>query len=336
VLISWRRPLHNHHHLKRRYVTCFVFFFLSFSNDPRISLPFFQAQDVAPPPFLRKKSHETFEPSALSRHVEVVDEEPESGETSPVTQEPVNWTTPMSDSVPALPPRRPQQQAGHVAGISTSPAAPPAEELDLTRDVDDIGYTSTPETPNPPEHLREKPSTSLLSKLASLTDLLAEEDPIPANPAPPASSTAAHSTQKSVIVCARCNMVIESGDSYLSAMDAHWHSVCFLCAVSFPNYLFLPFFWPTHANTPRTKECGETLDQGFYEHEGQALCTPHYLKKIGMVCAGCQEVITGHYMEAAFLRFHEEHFHCTKCGVSLMNQPFDIREQRPFCVSCKS
>jgi len=103
----------------------------------------------------------------------------------------------------------------------------------------------------------EKPSSQLLTRLASLTSLLSDDDGDDVSSdseqqgrgsnkkASRQSQLVAPGSQKRDVVCQRCQMVIEAGDSYLAAMNYHWHSSCFKCAVR----VFCPSFSFFDANS---------------------------------------------------------------------------------------
>jgi len=127
--------------------------------------------------------------------------------------------------------------------------SPSQQSEDCSRGVDDVGYSTSPGTPS-----REKPSSQLLTRLASLTSLLSDDDDDDVSldseqqgnkKASRQSQVVAPGSQKRDVVCQRCQMVIEAGDSYLAAMNYHWHSSCFKCAVR----VFCPSFSFFDANS---------------------------------------------------------------------------------------
>ena len=52
-----------------------------------------------------------------------------------------------------------------------------------------------------------------------------------------------------------------------------------------------------------------------------------------MVCAVCDEVLSGHYVELGEQRYHEEHFNCSECAQTLLNRDFKFRDGKPVCAS---
>ncbi|KAJ3049794.1 hypothetical protein HK102_012416, partial [Quaeritorhiza haematococci] len=90
--------------------------------------------------------------------------------------------------------------------------------------------------------------------------------------------------------CAGCSKALL--DNYMIACGAMWHTGCFKC-----------------------QDCGKPFDinNGFFEHEGKALCEKDYYARRSTLCATCNQPIIGKCISALGKRYHEDHFLCTFC-----------------------
>ncbi|XP_066490701.1 leupaxin [Tiliqua scincoides] len=103
-------------------------------------------------------------------------------------------------------------------------------------------------------------------------------------------------------------------DQYLSALNAVWHSECFVCG-----------------------DCFCTFGNGsFFELDGRPYCELHYHHRQGTVCRGCGKPIAGRCVSAMGHRFHPEHFVCAFCLTQLHNGIFQEQNDKAYCHSCFS
>ena len=110
--------------------------------------------------------------------------------------------------------------------------------------------------------------------------------------------------------CKGCNQPIH--DNYISALNAQWHSECFVC-----------------------RDCGLIFTGGsFFDYEGMPYCEIHYHAKRGSLCAACQKPITGKCVTAMFQKFHPEHFVCSFCLKQLNKGTFKEDRNKPYCHGC--
>ncbi|CAG0900973.1 unnamed protein product [Cyprideis torosa] len=110
--------------------------------------------------------------------------------------------------------------------------------------------------------------------------------------------------------CKGCSQPIH--DNYISALNAQWHSECFVC-----------------------RDCGLIFTGGsFFDYEGMPYCEIHYHAKRGSLCASCQKPITGKCITAMFQKFHPEHFVCSFCLKQLNKGTFKEDRNKPYCHSC--
>ncbi|VDK32083.1 unnamed protein product [Taenia asiatica] len=111
--------------------------------------------------------------------------------------------------------------------------------------------------------------------------------------------------------CGGCRKPIT--DAYITALEQPWHEDCFKC-----------------------KDCGLKLTgRSFYAENGYLYCEQHHRRNLGMVCAACQEPISGNRcINALGNRYHPQHFVCTYCLRQLSTGTFKERLGKPYCDSC--
>jgi len=217
---------------------------------------------------------------------------------------------------PPLPPRR------STRGKTEQKPQGIVTELDnLDLDINEVGYS--PSHMSKPEKEKEVgiPSPALLTRLASLSDLIKEDEEEEEKLQKELEQKqkelelkeqeAAQFKPKKNYVCAKCKMQIESGDSYISALKAHWHAACFTCST-----------------------CHISLENGYYERDGEPYCVTHFMLLTGMVCAACHQPLNDSYVEIGELRYHEDHFRCSKCNLNLNDLPFRFKDGKVVCLSC--
>ncbi|CAE1312321.1 PXN [Acanthosepion pharaonis] len=112
--------------------------------------------------------------------------------------------------------------------------------------------------------------------------------------------------------CGGCGQPIN--DSYISALNRHWHPECFVC-------------W----------DCQRPFgNMSFFDHDGLPYCEQHYHAKRGSLCADCQQPITGPSIIAMGRKFHPKHFTCAFCLKQLNNVTFKEQNNKPYCHPCFS
>ncbi|XP_061469019.1 leupaxin [Rhineura floridana] len=110
--------------------------------------------------------------------------------------------------------------------------------------------------------------------------------------------------------CRGCNRPVM--DQYLSALNAVWHSECFVCG-----------------------DCFCSFDNGsFFELNGRPYCELHFHHHQGTVCHGCEKPIVGRCVSAMGHRFHPEHFVCAFCLTQLHNGVFQEQNGKTYCHAC--
>ncbi|XP_029650836.1 transforming growth factor beta-1-induced transcript 1 protein isoform X3 [Octopus sinensis] len=112
--------------------------------------------------------------------------------------------------------------------------------------------------------------------------------------------------------CGGCAQPIK--DSYISALNRHWHPDCFVC-------------WQCQVPFGNTS---------FFDHDGLPYCEQHYHAKRGSLCSDCQQPITGPSIIAMGRKFHPKHFTCAFCRKQLNNVTFKEQNEKPYCHPCFS
>uniref|UniRef100_A0A8C3RAV8 Leupaxin n=1 Tax=Cyanoderma ruficeps TaxID=181631 RepID=A0A8C3RAV8_9PASS len=101
-------------------------------------------------------------------------------------------------------------------------------------------------------------------------------------------------------------------DNYLSALEAVWHTECFVCT-----------------------ECLSGFTGGsFFELEGRPYCELHFHQRQGTICHGCGHPVTGRCITAAGRRYHPEHFVCTYCLGRLHKGTVRECGDKMYCQPC--
>eukprot|EP01098_Paradermamoeba_levis_P004204 TRINITY_DN1817_c0_g1_i1.p1 TRINITY_DN1817_c0_g1~~TRINITY_DN1817_c0_g1_i1.p1 ORF type:complete len:263 (-),score=83.60 TRINITY_DN1817_c0_g1_i1:82-870(-) len=126
-----------------------------------------------------------------------------------------------------------------------------------------------------------------------------------AAPKPPPTSSSAH-------VCHKCGQSITSQG--VQALGKPWHKDCFACTVC------------------STKLTG--LGAQFHEHEGNPYCTTHYRELFAPKCGGCNQALTGMYINVNGQNYHEDCFVCSKCRKPLAGGGYYEKNGQPLCQTC--
>ncbi|KAL9542809.1 hypothetical protein MBANPS3_008421 [Mucor bainieri] len=106
---------------------------------------------------------------------------------------------------------------------------------------------------------------------------------------PPTPST---DSGKHALVCSKCNLPL--GDQLVRALDGAFHPECFTC-------------W----------DCNTPVASRYLPHPteaGQPLCERDYFRRLGLVCAQCNEALRGTYIIALDKKYHTNHFTCNDCS----------------------
>lgn len=110
--------------------------------------------------------------------------------------------------------------------------------------------------------------------------------------------------------CSGCRKPVMQ--NYITALDGHWHSECFVC-----------------------KDCRQPFERGsFFEHDGEPYCETHFHAKRGSLCAGCNKPVTGRCVTALSRKYHPEHFVCAYCTKQISKSIFKERDNKPYCHTC--
>ncbi|CEP19572.1 hypothetical protein [Parasitella parasitica] len=109
---------------------------------------------------------------------------------------------------------------------------------------------------------------------------------------PTADNTSVAASIKHALVCSKCNLPL--GDQLVRALDGAFHPECFTC-------------W----------DCNTPVASRYLPHPteiGQPLCERDYFKRLGLVCAQCDEALRGTYIIALDKKYHTNHFTCNDCS----------------------
>jgi hypothetical protein len=129
------------------------------------------------------------------------------------------------------------------------------------------------------------------------------------------SSQANNQIASSNFTCFACKESLKPGDTAICADDieknALLHPNCFTCVI-----------------------CNELLaDLVYYTKNKEMFCEKHFhdLK----TCSGCNDIIkSSEYVLAENKYWHNEHFKCSFCHLSIANQKYLVKESDFYCFSC--
>ncbi|KAI7900424.1 uncharacterized protein BX663DRAFT_517504 [Cokeromyces recurvatus] len=94
------------------------------------------------------------------------------------------------------------------------------------------------------------------------------------------------------ITCLKCELPL--GDQLVRALDGAFHPDCFTC-------------W----------DCNTPVASRYLPHPtepGRPLCETDYFKRLGLLCAQCNEPLRGTYIIALDKKYHTDHFTCSECS----------------------
>jgi len=94
--------------------------------------------------------------------------------------------------------------------------------------------------------------------------------------------------------------------------------------------------------------CKVKLEGKYYaSKKGELLCEKHYFEESNRLCAGCQQpIIAGKVVtvksykdptdnqEYGELRFHRDHFKCSRCQTLLAGQKYKRMKGKQYCLNC--
>ncbi|XP_062997820.1 prickle-like protein 4 [Elgaria multicarinata webbii] len=118
-------------------------------------------------------------------------------------------------------------------------------------------------------------------------------------------------------LCKKCAKIMTRGEQGVFAPklgdQCCWHPACFVCHT-----------------------CHQPLvDLIYFHRHGQIYCGRHHAEFFRPRCASCDQLIfTSECMEAEGLRWHEDHFCCLECDVSLGARRYVMKGGQPCCCAC--
>mmetsp|Transcript_1898 Transcript_1898/g.3424 ORF Transcript_1898/g.3424 Transcript_1898/m.3424 type:complete len:295 (+) Transcript_1898:45-929(+) len=108
--------------------------------------------------------------------------------------------------------------------------------------------------------------------------------------------------------CDQCGEKL--GEQYLSAANKKLHPECMMCSM---------------CNKP-------LLNQKIFEKNGKLYCEEDFAANFREPCAHCKQPIVGEFVEALGNRYHPDHLHCDKCGISVVGQEFREFRGKVYCA----
>ncbi|KAL0144447.1 hypothetical protein V8B55DRAFT_1486650 [Mucor lusitanicus] len=128
--------------------------------------------------------------------------------------------------------------------------------------------------------------------------------------APPTPTTPIADNAKHALVCSKCNLPL--GDQLVRALDGAFHPECFTC-------------W----------DCNTPVASRYLPHPtelGQPLCERDYFRRLGLVCAQCNEALRGTYIIALDRKYHTNHFTCNDCSTVFgPDDSYYEHDQKVYC-----
>eukprot|EP01119_Soliformovum_irregulare_P001135 TRINITY_DN1084_c0_g1_i1.p1 TRINITY_DN1084_c0_g1~~TRINITY_DN1084_c0_g1_i1.p1 ORF type:complete len:183 (+),score=5.76 TRINITY_DN1084_c0_g1_i1:107-655(+) len=113
------------------------------------------------------------------------------------------------------------------------------------------------------------------------------------------------------VKCASCHGSIVG--PCLEALGKKWHPDHFMCTT-----------------------CKVVLSgQYFSTDDGLPYCERHYYEAMGLICAECEKpIVSLKCVPFGQKKYHPEHFKCTYCKTSLVGQPVQKQNEKPYCKKC--
>eukprot|EP01097_Dermamoeba_algensis_P007529 TRINITY_DN4772_c0_g1_i1.p1 TRINITY_DN4772_c0_g1~~TRINITY_DN4772_c0_g1_i1.p1 ORF type:complete len:266 (-),score=68.89 TRINITY_DN4772_c0_g1_i1:56-853(-) len=130
-------------------------------------------------------------------------------------------------------------------------------------------------------------------------------------PAPAAAGSGA-AAASGPHVCHKCQQPIHTAG--VQALGKPWHKDCFVCSVC------------------SSKLTG--LGASFHEHQGEPYCTTHYRELFAPKCAGCNQALTGMYVNIGGNNYHDTCFNCAKCKSALAGAGYYEKGGQFLCQKC--
>lgn len=134
---------------------------------------------------------------------------------------------------------------------------------------------------------------------------------------------------KAGMVCRKCDGSFATGSlivfSPKAGEDVAWHAVCFVCCVCQEPLVDL-----IHCTTTTTGDDEDGAGVLVY-------CERHFAQSNRPRCFACDELIfSSKYFKAMNRDWHEGHFACFQCDLSLSGQRYikSSSDQQPYCVKC--
>lgn len=110
--------------------------------------------------------------------------------------------------------------------------------------------------------------------------------------------------------CSACDLPIY--EAALQAMDRKFHPECFTCT-----------------------SCEANLSSSYVPFEGMPFCRQCYLKRAGLVCGSCGEIIEKEFIEVFGRKYHVNCKKCDQCGTLLAGKHFFSLNGQIMCSAHK-
>lgn len=80
--------------------------------------------------------------------------------------------------------------------------------------------------------------------------------------------------------------------------------------------------------------CNDKLPDGFYEKDGNLLCTKCYKENYGPKCFVCHKPFGKECLIVKEKRYHPECHNCAICSKSLAGKTFVVKNNQNVCKQC--
>lgn len=185
------------------------------------------------------------------------------------------------------------------------PAIEQLTQIIVTANVEgQLQYHSMKTASRPPTELGTREDTAPKSAEQDLSPLSVDQT----MPVPRSLPSRAHPK------CSKCEADITA--QYVLALGKRLHQDCFTCS-----------------------DCNKVLGTEFSSHEQEdgtvvPLCETDYLRRLGMLCHGCNEPVHDVYISAANRKYHVGHVRCEACNIVCgVNDTYYERKGKVYCLA---